>query len=120
MGNNIFNIRIKQLRMNKNLSLDQFAKQLGLNKSRVGMWESNGTVPRDDILLKLSDFFEVSIDYLLGNEKKEGRLPDKEQLQYLQRNLAKLDDAKLDKAKAILSTVFDDIFNDDEDEDDDI
>ena len=67
MGNKIFANRIKKLRTDKKLSLDMLAKELGINKSRIGMWETNGTVPRDDILIKLSQYFNVSIDYLLSN-----------------------------------------------------
>ena len=65
MGNKSFANRIRKLRMDKNLSLERLATELGINKSRIGMWENNGTVPRDDILIKLSKYFNVSIDYLL-------------------------------------------------------
>lgn len=85
MGNKSFANRIRKLRMDKNLSLERLATELGINKSRIGMWENNGTVPRDDILIKLSKYFNVSIDYLLGNEKMEDKEPDSERLQYLDR-----------------------------------
>ena len=84
------------------------------------MWENNGTVPRDDVLIRLSKFFDVSIDYLLGNEKMENKKPDSERLQYLQRGLGKLDDGRLEKAGKMLSVMFDDIFEDGEEDDDDI
>ncbi|MCR5345022.1 MAG: helix-turn-helix domain-containing protein [Lachnospiraceae bacterium] len=120
MGNEVFAQRIKKLRMDRNLSLDGLAKELGINKSRISMWETNGTVPRDEILLKLSQFFGVSIDYLLGNEQMEGKEPDKGKLQYLQRGLEKLDESRLEKAEKMLSVMFDDIFEAEEDDDDGI
>lgn len=120
MGNDTFANRIKKLRTDKNLSLDGLANELGINKSRIGMWETNGTVPRDDILIKLSKYFGVSIDYLLGNEKMEDKEPDSERLQYLQRGLGKLDEGRLEKAEKVLSVMFDDIFENGEEDDDGI
>lgn len=118
MGNEIFSKKIKTLRMERGLSLDQLAAVLGVNKSRAGMWESNGTVPRDDVLIAISKYFDVSIDFLLGNDEMEGKIPDNSKLQYLQRNLGKLDSANLEKAQTVLKAVFDDIFEDDEEDDD--
>lgn len=120
MGNTVFASRIKKLRSDRNLSLDGLANELGVNKSRIGMWETNGTVPRDDILIQLSKYFNVSIDYLLGNEKMEDKEPNSERLQYLQRGLGKLDEGRLEKAEKMLSVMFDDIFENGEEDDDDI
>lgn len=120
MGNITFAERIKKLRMDRNLTLDGLAKALNINKSRIGMWENNGTVPRDDILIQLSKYFNVSIDYLLGNEKMEDKEPDSERLQYLQRGLGKLDEGRLEKAEKMLSVMFDDIFENGEEDDDGI
>lgn len=120
MGNITFAERIKKLRNDRNLTLDGLAKELGINKSRIGMWENNGTVPRDDILIQLSKYFNVSIDYLLGNEKMEDKEPDSERLQYLQRGLEKLDEGRLEKAEKMLSVMFDDIFENGEENDDGI
>lgn len=33
------------------------------------MWETGKRIPYSDMLIKLANFFEVSVDYLLGNEK---------------------------------------------------
>ncbi len=120
MGNTVFATRIRKLRMDKNLSLDGLATSLGINKSRIGMWETNGTVPRDDVLIQLSKFFGVSIDYLLGNEKMEDRAPESERLQFLQRGLGRLDEGRLEKAEKVLSAVFEDIFENGEEDDDGI
>lgn len=49
----------------------ELAEKLGVQKSRVSMWETNGTIPRNDTLLKLCDFFNVTAVYLLGNENGE-------------------------------------------------
>ena len=115
MANKTFGNRVKKLRNERGLSMDKLAEILGITKSRISMWENNGVVPRDDLLLKLSDYFNVSIDYLLGNDELDGKVPEESKtLHFLQRNLKELNEEQLEKAKAILSNVFDDIFNDDE------
>ena len=115
MANKIFGSRVKKLRSERGLSMDALALALGVTKSRINMWENNGVVPRDEVLLALSNYFEVSTDYLLGNDEMDGKSPkESATLHYLQRNLKELNEEQLEKAKNILSTVFDDIFNDDE------
>ena len=119
MGNQYFSTRVKELREKAGLSMDQLATQLDIKKSRVNMWENNGTVPRMDILLKLANHFNVTTDYLLGNDDTENISHDNKRLSTLQRNLGKLNEEDLEKAEGMLKLVFKDIF-DDEDDDDDI
>lgn len=64
----IFRKRIRELRKSKGLSMRAFAEALGVKKGRVNMWENSDTYPRIDMFIKLSAFFNVSIDYLVGNE----------------------------------------------------
>jgi len=120
MANQFFSTRVKALRENAGLSMEQLAKQLGITKSRVNMWENNGTVPRMNVLVKLAKFFNVTTDYLLGNDDASNLSLDNTRLSMLQRNLGKLSEADLEKAEGMLKAVFMEIFNDDEDEDDDI
>ncbi len=68
--NNTFGIKIKILREQKGLSLNEMAKELGIKKSRIGMWESNNSIPRIDVLLKICNYFNVTTDYLLKDERK--------------------------------------------------
>ena len=99
--------------------MDQLAKQLGITKSRVNMWENNGTVPRMNVLVELAKFFNVTTDYLLGNDDASNLSLNNARLSTLQRNLGKLSEADLEKAEGMLKAVFMEIFND-EDNDDDI
>lgn len=115
MGNKVFSERIRKLRIDSNLTMDALAKKLNITKSRISMWENNGTVPREEILLELSKLFNVSIDYLLGNDKMEGREPDKAELKILQRGLSNLNEEDLKKAKTVLGAMFDNIFAEEED-----
>lgn len=118
MGNKYFSTRVKELREKASLSMDQLATQLGVTKSRVNMWENNGTVPRMNVLVDLAKFFNVSTDYLLGNDDTKNVSVDNAKLSSLQRNLGKLNEAELEKAEGMLKAVFTDIFNDEDDDND--
>ena len=120
MANQYFSTRVKELREKAGLSMDQMAKQLGVTKSRINMWENNGTVPRMNMLVELAKFFSVTTDYLLGNDEAKNLSLENSRLSSLQRNLGKLSEADLEKAEGMLKAVFMDIFNDDEDNDDGI
>lgn len=115
MKKNVFGANLRVLRNNKGLTMEELAKEIGTTKSSVNMWENAGVIPRNEILKNISQFFEVSIDYLLGNDNLEGKNPKNPKLEYLHRNLQKLDEEKLKKAEDILKTVFDDLFDDGED-----
>ncbi len=118
MANQFFSTRVKELREKAGLSMDQLAKQLGITKSRVNMWENNGTVPRMNVLVELAKFFNVTTDYLLGNDDTSNLSLNNTRLSTLQRNLGKLSEADLEKAEGMLKAVFMDIFNDEDDDDD--
>ena len=118
MANQFFCTRVKELREKAGLSMDQLAKQLGITKSRVNMWENNGTVPRMNVLVELAKFFNVTTDYLLGNDDTSNLSLNNTRLSTLQRNLGKLSEADLEKAEGMLKAVFMDIFNDEDDDDD--
>lgn len=63
---NIFADRIKFLRKEKDVMQKDVAIVLGISSSAYGFYEQGKRKPTHDILSKLSDYFNVSIDYLLG------------------------------------------------------
>ncbi|MBM7623658.1 helix-turn-helix domain-containing protein [Sporohalobacter salinus] len=58
--------RIKKLRKEKNISQRKLAKILGLSPSTIAMYETEKRKPDSETLQKIADFFDVSVDYLLG------------------------------------------------------
>jgi transcriptional regulator with XRE-family HTH domain len=58
--------RLKRLREDKKLSQQQLADRLNINRSTYARYELAQTQPDYDTLKKIADFFQVSIDYLLG------------------------------------------------------
>ncbi len=61
--------RIKECREKANYTQTELANMLGINRANVGMWESYRNKPKLEDVVKLSNIFNVSTDYLLGNEK---------------------------------------------------
>ncbi|MDR1116746.1 MAG: helix-turn-helix domain-containing protein [Oscillospiraceae bacterium] len=62
----MFRFRIKALRKEKGYSQSELAKIIGISQSAVASWESGVRIPTSDTLQQLAEFFEVSVDYLLG------------------------------------------------------
>ena len=58
--------RLKELRLEKNLSIQALAKQIGIGSSSLCRWENGQADIRGTQLIILSNFFGVSVDYLLG------------------------------------------------------
>lgn len=63
--------RIKELRLSRCLNQVEFAKKLGVTKQSVSNWENNNIQPSIEMLLKLTELFSVSADYLLGIDNKK-------------------------------------------------
>ncbi len=66
--------RIKQLREEFNFSQNDLALRLGGSPSSVAMYEKGDRKPSMEVLIKLSEIFDCSIDYLLG--KSDIRNPE--------------------------------------------
>ena len=64
----IFADKIIQLRKERNWSQEELASQLGVSRQSISKWESGSSLPDLDKIIKLSQFFDVSTDYLLKEE----------------------------------------------------
>lgn len=58
--------RIAELRKKKNLSQAQLAKETGLTRQAISLYETNRREPKLETWLKLAKFFGVSVSYLQG------------------------------------------------------
>ena len=67
--------RIKQLRNEKNINQDVLAKLLGLEIAGISKLETERVPLKDEYIIKLAEYFDVSTDYLLG--KSDVRNPEK-------------------------------------------
>ena len=71
--------RIKQLRKKKGVSQSELAEAIGVKTNTVSTWERGTRKPDVEALNLLSEYFEVSFEYLLGNsDKEDAKLSQKE------------------------------------------
>ena len=59
--------RLKLLRLEIKLTQKEIAEKLGISQQAYAVWETGKRNPNQKTLNILSDFFNVSTDYLLGN-----------------------------------------------------
>lgn len=64
---NLFGERLKTLRIEKNLTLEQLGLQFNVTKQTVSRWETGKILPTIKKLCLLCDFYCVPIDYLTGH-----------------------------------------------------
>ena len=67
--NNKFAERLNELRIEKNFSRAQLAKELNVSVRLISYWENGQRECDFDMLIKIADLFYVSIDYLLGRKE---------------------------------------------------
>lgn len=61
--------RLDNLLKQKNISQRRMIIDFGLGKNTMFNWKHRNNIPNGEVLLKLSEYLDVSIDYLLCNDK---------------------------------------------------
>ena len=77
---------IAKLRKDKGLTQEQFGDKMGVTNKTVSRWETGKYLPPADILLLMSELFDVSINELLAGQ----RLSDDEYKQTAEKNLTEV------------------------------
>lgn len=84
---NMFADRLKQLRNEKGITQVEFAKIFNISSGTIAMWETGRRTPDVDMLGRIADYFDVTVDYLLFDKVEQ-----KDELDNVYLSLAK--DAK--------------------------
>ncbi|MCC0660702.1 helix-turn-helix transcriptional regulator [Clostridioides sp. ZZV14-6154] len=63
--------KIKSLRLEKNMTQEEFAESLCISRPALSLYESNKRKPDFEVLKKIAEYFNVSIDFLLDNNIKD-------------------------------------------------
>ena len=63
-------MKIKDLREQKGLTQLELSQELGVQRSAIAKWETGRTFPRTELLLKLAQILNCTVDELLQGEKK--------------------------------------------------
>ena len=61
-----FNKRLKDLRLEMGLTQSALAQKIGATQRQISFWESGQIEPNIFWLIKIADFFDIQIDYLVG------------------------------------------------------
>lgn len=61
----MFNIRLKDLREDNDLTQEELSKKLNITRSALGNYELGIREPSVELLIKIADYFNISLDYLL-------------------------------------------------------
>ena len=65
----VFGEKLKKMRKENELSQEQLAEKLNVTRQAVSKWES-GALPDVDNIVKISTFFDCSLDYLMSNKEE--------------------------------------------------
>lgn len=65
---------LKSLRKEKGLTQEQFAEIVNVSNRTVSRWENGNNMPDLDILIEISDFYEVELRELLDGERKSEKM----------------------------------------------
>ncbi len=62
----IFCQRLRDLRLSQDLTVEQVGKEFNVSKQTVSRWELGKRLPPLDVATTLAEYFDVSLDYLVG------------------------------------------------------
>jgi len=102
----------------KGVKPSRVTMDLELSKATATKWK-NGSVPTGETLQKLAEYFDVSVDYLLGNEKKSPEtnpgdlIIADEDIIRIQRARSKMNDAEKAHMMETLKVIYKNYFTDD-------
>ena len=64
---------LKTHRENAKLTQSELAKRTGINQQNISRWEKNTHIPNIMDCITLANFYQISIDLLIGLEDESGR-----------------------------------------------
>lgn len=103
--------KLKELREERGMKQDELAKKLSVSPSAIGMYEINKREPNNELIKKIANFFNVSVDYLMGNSDYKNEIDFFEKNAEASRNLiefgssGELDLINFEKLQEIINTL---------------
>ena len=65
-GSMSISTRLKELRLEEELTQKELAEKLGITQDSISLWEKGKRMPDTGYIIKLCEIFQISADYLLG------------------------------------------------------
>lgn len=66
-----FGQRLQQARKESGMSQEELAELLGVSRQAVSKWENDSGYPEMEKMIRLSQLYHISLDYLVGNEPED-------------------------------------------------
>lgn len=101
--------KLRELRKEKGISLKELGAEIGVAESTMSLYENGKRQPDYETLLKLAEYFGVTVDYLLRGDNNFERLP--EELIILNRNAKKMSPEKRKKLLEMARVMFKEDFD---------
>ncbi|VIG04282.1 DNA-binding protein [Clostridioides difficile] len=101
-----FGQRLKEIRVQKNLTGEELGKILNVTKVAISNWESGRRFPSQNILISIADYFNVSLDFLLCRTNlKQDFIYDKCNQENLEKIMILFNELSFDSKEIILKTA---------------
>ena len=98
-------IRLLELRTEKELSQRNMAKLLNISQGTYNNWENGNTQPCIEQLIALAQFFDVTVDYLVGNADEFANATVQKRLNRDEETMLSLYSALPEQAKSAVKTL---------------
>lgn len=108
----MFGQRLRELRLSKRMSQEELGSVLNASQQTIGNWERGRTFPTEDSVIQIANYFNVTIDYLYGEESESVNKNVVELEKLMDNQVAMsfggetLTESEEDRVKAILEYVF--------------
>ena len=100
---------LRKLRKERGLTLLQLANELHVAEGTISSYETGRRQPDNEMLKKIADYFNVSIDYLLGRDNRTPTFISQNTISIIGRGGGKkdivLDDEQFQAVKTILENI---------------
>lgn len=104
----VFRDNLKNIRVENGITQEELARYLNVTRPTIAGYETKGKEPDYKTLIMLSDFFHVSLDYLLtGHEYYEKILPDDTEAQGAKKLLVEIQSKSSTLSEANLIKLLD-------------
>ena len=108
----MINDNIKKYRRKKGLTQEEMAKKLHVVRQTVSKWETGKSVPDAEVLIRMAEVLDVSVNELLGIESVQGNMDEvaeelirvKERLE--EQNRREILTKKVDEKRGIILLLF--------------
>lgn len=67
-----FGQRLRELRIEHHMTQDELGRLMNVSKASISLYEKNERTPDQKTLIKTAQYFDVTVDYLLGNSDSRG------------------------------------------------